>query len=148
MDSIRPFLTTPTHSSLVDDLLALPTPEDRLAWLMERQPIHVPLVPAERTDTCKVSGCVSGLWLAHERRGSLLFFSAYGESSIVHGVASFICDLYSERTTEEITRIKSQLALALKIDGLLSITRKRALAGTLEYIHAIALGNQDLQTAA
>ncbi len=142
------FLTAPAHRDLVEDLLALPTPEDRLAWLMEREPLHAPLEPNVQTDSCKITGCISGLWVASERRDSRFFFSAYGESAIVQGVASFICDLYSDRTAEEIHAIGLELALALKIDGLLSLTRKRALAGTLEYIQSTALENVRLETAA
>jgi cysteine desulfuration protein SufE len=138
MDSIQGFLSSKNHRDIAEEVWALSTPEDRLTWLMERAPFHAPLELADRENACKVSGCLSGLWLSNELRDGRCFFQAYSESSLVHGVVSFVCDLYSDRSPNEIMLIGSQLTSALKLDGLLSLTRKRALAGTLEYIQAIA----------
>ena len=134
------FLNLSSHQDLVDELLALDTAEDRLSWLMEREPIHKPLSPEDRTDTCKVPGCLSGLWLKAELDGGKCFFSAFSESDLVNGVVSFLCDLYSNRSPEEVLEIGSSLANALKIDGLLSTTRKRALSSTLAFF-AHSAGN-------
>ena len=134
------FLNLSSHQDLVDELLALNTPEDRLSWLMEREPVHKPLSLDERTDARKVPGCLSGLWLKAELEGGRCCFSAFSESDLVNGVVSFLCDLYSNRTPEEVLEIGGSLANALKIDGLLSTTRKRALSSTLAFF-AHSAGN-------
>jgi cysteine desulfuration protein SufE len=119
---------------MVEELLALSTPEDRLSFLMERPHIHLALEPHERSEARKVPGCLSGLWLKADIRDGACSFSAYSESDLVHGVVSFICDLYSNRSTAEVTGIGGSLVDLLKLDGLLSTTRKRAVYSTLAFI--------------
>jgi sulfur transfer protein SufE len=132
------------HHDLVEELLALPTPEDRLSWLMERPPLHQPLSADDLVPTRKVPGCLSGLWLKAESRDGLCCFAAHSESSLVNGMASFVCDLYSSRTPDEIRMIGSSLADKLGLDGLLSMTRKRALSSTLAFIAHYAAQQQEL----
>jgi sulfur transfer protein SufE len=52
----------------------------------------------------------------------------------VQGVVSFLCDLYSDRSPEEIIAIGDLIARAVNLDGLLSVTRKRATSSTLTFI--------------
>lgn len=134
------FLTN-AHRELVEELLALETPEDRLSWLMERTPLHTPLLPNECDSSRKVPGCLSGLWLRAEICEGLCYFSAFSESDLVHGVTSFVCDLYSARTPTNIMAVGESLIQELKLDGLLSTTRKRALSSTAAFIAASATRN-------
>jgi sulfur transfer protein SufE len=134
MSSCKAPLLQIHHRELVEELLALATPEERLSWLMERAPIHPPLSDDDLVSSRKVPGCLSGLWLKAETRDGLCCFGAHSDSSLVHGVASFICDLYSARTAEEIQTIGSSLADGLGLDGLLSMPRKRALSSTISFI--------------
>ncbi len=131
-------LLTTAHHELMEELLALETPEDRLSWLMERTPLHAPLPPDERDPSRKVPGCLSGLWLKGEVREGLCYFSAFSESDLVHGVTSFVCDLYSARTPTVIIAVGDSLIQEVKLDGLLSTTRKRALSSTAAFIAASA----------
>jgi len=119
---------------MVEELLGLSTAEDRLSFLMERPHQHAVLAPEERIDGRKVPGCLSGLWLKAEVKDEALLFSAYSESDLVHGVVSFICDLYSHRSAPEIGEVGGSLVEVLKLDGLLSTTRKRAISSTLAFI--------------
>jgi sulfur transfer protein SufE len=128
------YLQQEVHSEMVAELLALDTAEDRLAFLMERPHRHLPIPLNERLDSRKVPGCLSGLWLLCATDQDLLHFSAFSESDLVHGVVSYVCDLYSGRTAREITEIGETLTRILKLDGLLSTTRKRALYSTLSFI--------------
>lgn len=122
------------HRGMVDDLLALTTAEERLSWLMEREPFHPPLSEEELAPSRKVPGCMSGLWLTASSRDNLCFFAAHSDSGLVRGVASYVCDLYSSRSAGEITTLGASLADMLKLDGLLSMTRKRALLSTVSFI--------------
>jgi sulfur transfer protein SufE len=125
---------------MVEELLALSTPEDRLSFLMERPHLHSKLEPYNRTEARKVPGCLSGLWLKADNCDGTCSFSAYSESDLVHGVVSFICDLYSNRSTAEVAEIGGALVEPLKLDGLLSTTRKRAVHSTLAFIqHSIRI---------
>jgi cysteine desulfuration protein SufE len=148
MEPLQKYLRDERHWELVEELLALCTPEDRLSWLMERTPFHAELSAHDRIESRKVPGCLSGLWLKAELVDGRCFFSAQSESDLVHGVVSFICDLYSNRSCEEILSIGDALTSYLKIDGLLSTTRKRALSSTLSFINATASSHSSIESAA
>ena len=132
------YLTSAIHRELVEELLALDTAEDRLQWLMERTPLHRSVEPAERTGDRKVPGCLSGLWITGEIRDSRCFFSAHSDSDLVHGVVSYICDLYSDRTPGEVLELADLLTRSLRLDGLLSTTRKRAVSSAISFFHHTA----------
>jgi sulfur transfer protein SufE len=147
MDSRATQVRQIDHQDLVDELLALPTPEDRLSWLMERTPLHPPLSDDDLVPSRKVPGCLSGLWLKAENSAGLCCFSAHSESGLVNGMASFVCDLYSSRTAEEIRALGGSLVDNLGLDGLLSMTRKRALSSTLAFIAHYAAQRECLPTS-
>jgi cysteine desulfuration protein SufE len=128
------YLRKDTHRELIAELTSLDTAEDRLSYLMERQPLHTPLAAEMRVDSRKVPGCLSGLWLHGQHVNGVCTFSAYSESSLVQGVVSFLCDLYGDRSPEEIIKIGDIIARAVNLDGLLSLTRKRATSSTLAFI--------------
>ena len=139
----EPYLTNLIHRELVDEMLSLSTAEERLEWLMERPPLHRTVDPAERTDDCKVPGCLSGLWLKGELKDGRCYFAAHSDSDLVNGVVSFICDLYSDRTPAEILEIGDLLTRSLRLDGLLSTTRQRAVSSSLAFFHHTASQHVD-----
>jgi cysteine desulfuration protein SufE len=126
------------HLALIDELTSLTTAEDRLSWLMERTPANSFLTPAERSEQLRIPGCLSGLWLNFKLTDGRLSFRAASESDLVRGVVGYVCDLYSDRTPLEILEIQSTLVDQLKLDSLLSVTRKRALSSTLSFILSAA----------
>lgn len=135
------YVSLDTHRTLVDDLLSLNSAEERLEYLMERRPIHPALDTHERTEAQKVPGCLSGLWLKGDIVDGVCQFAAHSDSDMVGGVASYLCDLYSTRSPEEVMEIGSLFSNALRLDSLLSTTRKRALSATLSFIMHVASQN-------
>lgn len=134
MDCELQHLTRPTHRMLVEEYQALDSNEDRLEWLMEREALHAG-VPAELiTEDRRVPGCLSGLWLHGIIRDGVCHYSAKSDSAMVQGIASFMCDLYSERSPQEVLQVGESLVNVLALERLLSITRKRAVSSTLAYI--------------
>jgi sulfur transfer protein SufE len=57
---------------------------------------------------------------------------------MVQGVVSFLCDLYSGRSPEDVLSLGSSLAQELKLEGVLSLTRRRAVASALSFFAASA----------
>jgi cysteine desulfuration protein SufE len=134
MDLLETYLRNQQHRELIAEILSLDTAEDRLSYLMERQALHTPLAAELRVDSSKVPGCLSGLWLGGRCVDGLCVFGAHSESSLVQGVVSFLCDLYSDRSPEEILELGDLICRAINLDGLLSVTRKRAVSSTLAFI--------------
>jgi cysteine desulfuration protein SufE len=138
MNAFDRFLSNPVHRALVEEYHVLDSSEDRLAWLMERPSLHAAVSSEHLTDANKVPGCLSGLWLHGDVHEGRCAFGAKSESDMVQGISSFICDLYSSRTPDEVLEIGYTLVSALMLERLLSTTRKRAVSSTVSYILHIA----------
>ncbi|MEY4668522.1 MAG: hypothetical protein RL518_1221 [Pseudomonadota bacterium] len=134
MNALDTFLSRADHRGLVEEYRELDNSEDRLAWLMERPSFHAALATELLTDARKVPGCLSGLWLHGYVTNGECHFGAKSESDMVQGIASFICDLYSNRTPGEILEVGDALVSVLALERLLSTTRKRAVSSTLSFI--------------
>ena len=134
MSAIDHLLSRDEHRALVEEYRAIESAEEKLSWLMERPPLHTPVPGHLITPERRVPGCLSGLWLHGEAGTETCTFSAKSDSDMVQGIASFICDLYSHRTPEEILSIKDTLVSVLGLERLLSTTRKRAVSSTIAFI--------------
>lgn len=128
-------------NDLRDDYDSLDSAEDRLAWLMERPAMHTPVLGDYCTPERRVPGCLSGLWLTSECREGAMYYQAKSESALVQGVVSFLCDLYSGRMSEEVLALGRSLADELNLQGLLTITRRRAVESTVGFFIQEALRN-------
>jgi cysteine desulfuration protein SufE len=121
------------YEALRADYALLECAEDKLSWLMERCPLHGEVDPLLCTPERRVAGCLSGLWLDSEIVSDRLLFRAKSESSLVQGVVSFLCDLYSGRSAEEILRMGRSMSDELQLERLLTLTRRRAIESTVSY---------------
>lgn len=148
MSAIETYLTQREHRELADEYRALDSNEDKLTWLMERPSHHKPVPAAGLTDDRKVPGCLSGLWLNGESLSGACFFAAKSESDMVQGIASFICDLYSNRPAHEVLAIGDSLTQVLGLERLLSTTRKRAVSSTISFIQHTARNALGIEVAA
>jgi len=98
-------------NQLVDDFEFLTDWEDRYRHLIELGKQLEPLTPEEHSDTNKVMGCMSQVWMvaAHNPDGRYVF-RADSDAHIVKGLIAILLLAYSNRTAEEIR--------AVDIDGL------------------------------
>lgn len=126
------------HRELIEEYRSLDTAEDRLAWLMERPSAHTDLSAEDMTSEKRVPGCLSGLWLKGSIEGGMCSFHARSESPMVQGVVAFLCELLSGIQTCEVLALTTPISGELNLEGLLSTTRKRAVASTLAYIRHVA----------
>lgn len=136
-DPFMSYLRDPTQRAIVTEYWELESAEDRLTWLMERSPLQGTLPPALCTPEGRMPGCLSGLWIRGEiREGQnerLCFFQCASESAVVQGVAAVLCDLVSARPAAEVLECAELFATALRLDGLLTATRRRAVATVTGY---------------
>jgi len=91
-----------TPEELIEDFSLFDDWEDRYAYLIELGRKLEPLDPSERVEPNRVTGCVSKVWLVHERRGDRLHFRADSDAFIVKGLAAVLVGLFSGRTAPEI----------------------------------------------
>lgn len=120
---------TAKQQHLIDELLFLPDPQERLAELVRRAQ-NRSLEEIHKTDANLVRGCVSRVWLHGEKAADQdqWFFAAEADSPMVKGLVICLCDLYSGATTAEIQSIEPVLWQASGLVKALSPTRLNGLA--------------------
>ncbi|MBC7832742.1 MAG: SufE family protein, partial [Hyphomicrobium sp.] len=91
----------PTAADIAADFSVLDDWEDRYRYLIELGRTLPPLPEALRTETNKVRGCASQVWLATEiqrRDGTPVFtFLADSDAHIVRGLIAILSAIYNGR---------------------------------------------------
>lgn len=117
-------------AELVDEFDLLGDWEERYRYVIELGKDLAPLTEAERTDTYKVRGCASQVWLVTEALdGGKLGFRGDSDAHIVSGLIAILLRLYSDRTPAEILAFDAKAAFEkLGLAGALSAQRSNGLA--------------------
>lgn len=116
------------QNQLTNALAALPSAQDRLAYIVNRGRAAAPLEDSHKTEAFRVEGCMAKVWFAPEFKGGLCFFRTDSESAIVKGIAVLLCDFYSGQTPEEIARTEPAFLERFGITQHLTPNRRNSLA--------------------
>ena len=112
--------------------------EDRYRYLIELGKTLEPLAPDERTETNKVRGCASQVWLVTEK-GEQLKFRGDSDAHIVRGLIAILIALYSKRKPQDILALNAQETFAkLGLKDHLTPQRSNGLASMVARIEADA----------
>lgn len=126
------------QSALAADLARFKSPQDRLAHMIQVGR-KAPGLPDEfKNPERKLEGCLSNLWLRSEFREGACRFTSDSDSAIVKGLASVICELFSNLPPQDI--LQADLA-PLREAGLwqqLTPNRRTGLARLVDSIHEFA----------
>lgn len=87
---------------IAENLSFLDDWEDRYRYLIELGQALPKLDAGERTETNKVNGCVSQVWLVAEPTGDALHLKGESDAMIVQGLVAVLLALYSDRPLAEI----------------------------------------------
>jgi cysteine desulfuration protein SufE len=123
---------------LIDDLLVIPDPQERLAAIVERVKNRPPLASAERTEANRIRGCVSLAWLVGDQRDGFCHFRADADSPLVRGLLGLLTDFYSAGTPAEIIAAEPAFLGELEFDRLISPTRLNGLRSAVAAVRAFA----------
>jgi cysteine desulfuration protein SufE len=128
-------------AELADEFELLGDWEERYRHVIDLGRELEPLPPAERTDSNKVRGCASQVWLVSEPRSGRLHLRGDSDAHIVRGLIAILLRLYSDRTPDQILRFDAKAALAeLGLSSALSTQRSNGLTAMLARIRADAEG--------
>jgi len=130
----------PIQTAIIDGYRELTCAEDKLTYLMEREPTEPLLSVLESATACKVPGCLSGLWLEGSVSDGLCRFRCRSESEVVESIVSVLCDLASGRAPADVSRVLQGVVPSLGLEGLLSLTRKAAVAKSVAFMINYAEG--------
>ena len=126
------------RARIVEDMSFLPDRFERFTYLVDFGRNSENFPDELRTDTFKVEGCQSQLWVVPEFREGTCFFRADSDSSIVKGIATLICDFYSGESPENILAGDIKFLEEVGVDQHLSSNRRNGLGKVDERIKRFA----------
>tara|TARA_B100000214_G_C23621538_1_gene469766 strand:- start:155 stop:571 length:417 start_codon:yes stop_codon:yes gene_type:complete len=87
-----------------------------------------------RNDSFKVSGCQAQVWLVPKFENNKLSFYYDSDAFISKGMITILCDIYSDRSPEEVINSDFTLLDTLNLDTLLTPGRRNGVYSMLEKI--------------
>ena len=87
-----------------------------------------------RNDTFKVSGCQAQVWLVTKKEKDKISFYYDSDAFISKGMITILCDIYGDRSSEEIKKTDFSLLNTLELDSLLTPGRRNGVYAMLEKI--------------
>jgi len=94
-----------TPTELLENFNLLLDWEDKYRYLIDLGE-NLPDFPAEAmTDTNKVEGCQSQVWIIHHMEGNKHYFNATSDSHIVRGLQAVLLTFVNGHTTQEIQQL-------------------------------------------
>jgi cysteine desulfuration protein SufE len=100
---------------------------------------QLPPFPEElKTETYRVHGCQSMVWLVPEGDAPRMHFQATSDSAIVAGLIALVLRVYSDRSAQEIVSTEPRFIEAIGLAKHLSPTRSNGLAAMLAKLKAYA----------
>jgi cysteine desulfuration protein SufE len=137
--------TTPEEAAeeLADAFEVFDDWEERYGYLIEMGRKLPPVEASEKTETNRVQGCQSMVWVVAQKRngadGVRIDFRADSDSVLVKGLIAVLWRVYSGRTQEQI--LSFDIAGLLERIGLqehLTLNRRNGLASAVQRIKALA----------
>lgn len=134
-----------TLARLQSDFELLDDWEDRYRYIIELGRTLQPMPDSLKTETTKVRGCVSQVWLVSEAgaaangQGPVLHFQGDSDAHIVRGLIAILFALYEGKPAAEILAIEPETVFdALGLKEHLTPQRSNGLASMVERIRADA----------
>jgi cysteine desulfuration protein SufE len=124
--------------ALVEEITLIPDPYERLGYIVDRGKKAEGLSEDLRIDSFKIEGCMSQLWVVPEFKKGNCQFHSESDSAIVKGIASLLCDFYSDAKPEEILETDADFLGDVGITQHLSPNRRNGLSRIVESIQRFA----------
>ena len=123
---------------LVEEITLIPDAYERLGYIVDRGKKADGLTEDLRIDSFKIEGCMSQLWVVPAYKEGLCSFKSESDSAIVKGIASLLCDFYSEAKPEDIRKTDADFLSEVGITQHLSPNRRNGLSRIVESIQHFA----------
>lgn len=115
---------------LFAELFQLDDSMDKYDYIIEYGAIARPVFEVKKVDANLVIGCTSNLWV--EKTDNKVH--CYGESLIVQGFASMICDWWNQASQEQQNKFSLQQLEAVGLAPMLSMGRQNGIANLIARI--------------
>jgi|TARA_B100001248_G_C27056268_1_gene307511 cysteine desulfuration protein SufE len=124
--------------ALVEEITLIPDAYERLGYIVDRGKKADGLTEDLRIDSFKIEGCMSQLWVVPAYKKGLCSFKSESDSAIVKGIASLLCDFYSEAKPDDIRKTNADFLSEVGITQHLSPNRRNGLSRIVESIQHFA----------
>jgi len=119
--------------NMFSELFELEDNLDKYDWIIEYGAVSRPVFSVAKSPINLVQGCTSNLWL--EKIDDNLY--CYGESLIVQGIASMICDWYNQATTSQRDNFGLHILTNIGLAPILSMGRQNGIANLIAKIKTL-----------
>lgn len=126
---------------IIDDFLLIEDPMERFQLIVDTAGSRLRSFPAsKKNDESLIPGCRSQVWIAEgdESRPDNFDLRLESDAPALRGVVSLFCELYSGVPAREVIEVEPEFVSTLKIDSLLTPTRRRGLGFIRESIRELA----------
>ena len=136
----------PRQQEIVDEFALFSDWSERYQYLIDLGKRLPPFADGDRTDTWRVHGCQSMVWLKPSGTRENLSFAATSDSAIVCGLIALVLRVYSGLPAAQIAATEPTFIEGIGLSGHLSPTRKNGLAAMLAKIHEYARALMDVRS--
>ena len=124
--------------ALIEEITLIPDAYERLGYIVDRGQKARGLTEDLRINSFKIEGCMSQLWVVPSFQEGLCQFHSESDSAIVKGIASLLCDFYSDAKPKEILQTDADFLGEVGITQHLSPNRRNGLSRIVESIQRFA----------
>jgi cysteine desulfuration protein SufE len=118
---------------MFSDLFELEDQLDKYEWIIEYGAVTKPVFSVNKIDVNLVAGCTSNLWV--EKIENKIY--CYGDSLIVQGIASMICDWYNQANQQQQMDFSLNTLTNIGLAPLLSMGRQNGVANLIAKIKTL-----------
>jgi len=93
----------------------------------------------QKTESNRLKGCQSQVWIIPETRGERLHFDAMSDSAIVCGLIALMLKVYSDRKPADIIATPPEFIREIELESHLSPTRSNGLSAMVKQIRQFAV---------
>ena len=118
---------------MFSELFELEDQLDKYDWIIEYGAVAKPVFFVNKVDANLVKGCTSNLWV--EKIDECIY--CHGESLIVQGIASMICDWYNQANQKQQMEFSLNTLTNIGLAPLLSMGRQNGAANLIAKIKTL-----------
>ena len=118
---------------MFSELFELEDQLDKYDWIIEYGAVAKPVFSVNKIDANLVNGCTSNLWV--EKIEDKIY--CYGQSLIVQGIASMICDWYNQANQKQQMEFSLNTLTNIGLAPLLSMGRQNGVANLIAKIKTL-----------
>ena len=126
------------QAAIVEEITLIPDAYERLGHIVELGKNSKGLSTELQIDSFKIEGCLSQLWVVPEYKNGLCYFRSESDSAIVKGIASLLCNFYSDTDPQSIVLNDASFLGQVGITQHLTPNRRNGLSRIVDSIQHFA----------